>query len=248
MRHEKGFTLVELLVAMAVAGVVMAGIYSAYYSQQKSSITQSQVAAMQQNLRASMHLMEREIRLAGHDPTNDSGAGIVATNANSINFTLDIHDSADNDGDGITDEPDEEGNGDGDVNEANENITYQLLDPDGDGVFDLFRTDAVAGNQLLAENIDAVDFIYFDGRLFDGVDNDGDGTTDEDDEATPVANAADVRAVDITLVARTRRGDRGYTDTEVFSNQLGTVIWGPGGDNNRRRALSTRVTCRNLGL
>jgi len=39
-RSERGFTIAELVVAMALSGVLMAGIYSAYYSQQKSYIAQ----------------------------------------------------------------------------------------------------------------------------------------------------------------------------------------------------------------
>ena len=34
-RNNKGFTLTQTLVAMVMAGIVMAGVYSAYYSQQK---------------------------------------------------------------------------------------------------------------------------------------------------------------------------------------------------------------------
>jgi len=69
LNNKKAFTLIELLLALAISGVVMAGVYSAYYSQQKSYITQEQVAAMQQNLRAAMYIIQREIRMAGCDPT-----------------------------------------------------------------------------------------------------------------------------------------------------------------------------------
>ncbi len=60
-RHEirgvmsnQGFTLLELVVAMALVGIIMAGVYATYFSQQKSYLVQDQVAAMQQNLRAGM--------------------------------------------------------------------------------------------------------------------------------------------------------------------------------------------------
>ena len=50
--NEKGFTLVELLVAMVIAAIVMSAIYSVYASQQRSYMTQEQVAAMHQNVRS----------------------------------------------------------------------------------------------------------------------------------------------------------------------------------------------------
>jgi len=231
MRNEKGFTLVELLVAMTVGGIVMAGISMAYRSQQRSALVQDQVCAMQQNLRASMQLMEREIRMAGYDPAGTAGSGIQTANTNSIRITLDIHDGADNDTDGIVDEFDEAGNGDGDTNDINEDITYLRLDPDGDGVFDLFRRDAaVAGDQPIAENIDAIDFIYLD----------------EDGNVT--ATLTEMRSVQITVVARTDRRVRGYTDTAIYTNQQGATVFGPGGDNFRRKRLTAEVKCRNLGL
>jgi type IV pilus assembly protein PilW len=87
---KEGFTLSELLVAMVISAVVMAAIYSTYYSQQRSYLVQEQVAAMQQNLRAAMFYMEKEIRMAGCDPTRAADAGITTANADSISFTEDI--------------------------------------------------------------------------------------------------------------------------------------------------------------
>ena len=89
MKNQNGFTLTELLVALAISGVVMAGIYSAYYSQQKSYVTQEQVVAMQQNLRAAMYYMEREIRMAGCDPTGSAGANIMIANTAELQFRID---------------------------------------------------------------------------------------------------------------------------------------------------------------
>jgi type IV pilus assembly protein PilW len=231
MRNNKGFTLVELLVSMAVGGIVLAGIAMAYRTQQRSSIAQEQVCAMQQNLRAAMQLMEREIRMAGYDPEGSAGSGIQTANAASIRFTLDIHDGVDNDADGFVDEFDEAGNTDGSSNDINEDITYLRLDPDGDGVFDLFRRDAsVAGDQPIAENIDALDFVYLD------EDGNVTGTLDE------------IRSVQITIVARTDRRDRGFTDSVTYRNQQNVSVFGPAGDNFRRKQLTAEVKCRNLGL
>jgi len=48
-RNESGFTLIELMVAMAISVVVMAAIYQVYQSQQKAYVTQQMVIEMQQN-------------------------------------------------------------------------------------------------------------------------------------------------------------------------------------------------------
>ncbi|MCF8063103.1 MAG: prepilin-type N-terminal cleavage/methylation domain-containing protein, partial [Deltaproteobacteria bacterium] len=68
VRREGGFTLIELLVTVVVSGVVMAGIYTTFVSQQNSYIVQSETAALQQNLRAAMFNLKREIRMAGYNP------------------------------------------------------------------------------------------------------------------------------------------------------------------------------------
>ena len=185
LKNKRGFTLTELAVAIAVAGVVTTGIYSAYYSQQKSYITQEVVAAMHQNLRAGLCSMEREIRMAGYDPTRSANAGIVTATATSISFTTDL-------------------NGDGDTNDSNEDITYSLYDSGGDGDNDLGRKVGAGSNQPLAENIDALNFVYLD----------------EDGNVT--ATLSEIRSVQVTLVAKAGRADPGYTDTDSYTSQQGT--------------------------
>ena len=135
--NTHGFTLIELLVAMVLSVIIMAGIYSTYYSQQKSYLVQEQVSAMQQNLRAAMFYMEREIRQAGCDPTRKAGAGISTANLATISFTEDA---------------------DGDENLTS--ITYSLY-TDGDGIQKLGRNTG-AGTIPVADNIDVIDFVYLD--------------------------------------------------------------------------------------
>ena len=105
MKNRKGFTLIELCVAMAIASFVMAAIYSVYRAQTESHRNQQLVVEMQQNMRAAMYLLEREIRMAGYSaalpradagfvenfvsldaPHNGSGA---ATDAANVAFTVD---------------------------------------------------------------------------------------------------------------------------------------------------------------
>jgi prepilin-type N-terminal cleavage/methylation domain-containing protein len=63
---NQGFTLVELLVAMAIATVVLTAIFFTFKSQQDSYVVQSQVAMTQQNVRGAMQLISRDIQMAGY--------------------------------------------------------------------------------------------------------------------------------------------------------------------------------------
>lgn len=217
IRKENGFTLVELMVAVAIGLIVMAAIYSVYRTQQKSYILQEQVAGMQQNLRAALFYMAREIRMAGCDPTRSAGTGITTATSNSFGFTCDIRgDALGSEFDGAPDDP-------------NENVTYSLYDAQGDGDLDIGRNTG-GGNQALAENIDALDFVYL---ASDGI--------------TTTTTISQIRAVQITIVARTGRGDPGYTNNDgEFRNQQNQVIYTAPNDNFHRRMLSTHVRLRNL--
>ena len=225
LTKKDGFTLSELLVAMVISAVVMAAIYSSYYSQQRSYLVQEQVAAMQQNLRGAMFYMEKEIRMAGCDPTRAANAGITAANANSISFTEDITDGA-------------AGAPDGDSSDANESIVYSLA------TGDLWRNDVNGiGDQRIAPNIDALNFVYLDGASPPNV-------LDDDGSGNVTTSISQIRSVQITIVARTDRDDPQdkYTDTSSYTNQEGTVILAAQNDHFRRRLLTTTIRCRNLGL
>ena len=231
MKHENGFSLIELLMAVAIAGVVVGGVYSVYLTQQKSYLAQQEIVALQQSLRAAMQLMERDIRMAGYTPYEESSAGIQTANTNAIRFTLDIHDGVDNDSDGRTDEFDEIGNGDDDTADIGEDITYFRADPDGDGIFDLFRRDAFLGvDQILAYHVDALDLVYLDKA--------GSVTSD----------LGKIRSVQVTMVARTGRPDRGFRNNTIYINQKGTVILPQQNDSFRRKLLTCEVKGRNLAL
>ena len=64
-RDSKGVTLIELLIAMLISAILIAGIYRTFIHQQKTYATQEQVADMQQNVRVSINRMMREIRMTG---------------------------------------------------------------------------------------------------------------------------------------------------------------------------------------
>lgn len=60
---KRGVTLIELLVALVISTVLVAGIYRTFISTQRSYTVQDQVVQMQQNVRAAINKMMREIRM-----------------------------------------------------------------------------------------------------------------------------------------------------------------------------------------
>ncbi len=235
--NRSGFTLVELLISLTLVSLVMTAVYSTYRSQQKTYIVENQMAGMRQNIRAALYYMERELRMAGCDPTGNAGAGVVIAQANTIQFTMDItggeSDLKDNDSDGTIDEEAEDIYPDGLTTGTDEDITYALNDNNGDGDTDLERTDNGV-TRLIAENIDALDFVYLD--------------KDSAVLAFPIADLSDIRAVQITVVARTGQGDSKYSNSVEYKNKQGTTILTAQNDSFRRFMMTTHIKCRNLGL
>ncbi len=230
---EKGFTIAELVVAMALSGVVMAGVYSAYYSQQKAHVAQQQVVVMQQNLRVALYHLESEVRTAGYDPTGEADAGIHIANVAEMQITKDDNEDGNTNLGG--DDPDEE-------------IRYFLTnDADGDGINDGLAAGAAChlakdtggGAVVAAENIDALRFVYLD--------EDG-NVLDDDGNGNVTMSMDEVNAVQITLVARTKRPDLGFVNNEIYKDQQDNTVMAAPNDGFRRQRVSAEIKCRNLGL
>jgi type IV pilus assembly protein PilW len=202
---NQGFTMIELLVVMVLSLLVLDLIYATVRSQSRSYMVQEEVAVMQQNIRAGMFNMVREIQMAGCNPTTFATAGIIQANATTIRFTEDVT--------GATplSAPD------GDVNDANEDITYTTA-----------SNNLTRNGQIAAENIDALNFVYLD----------ADGNT--------TATLADIRSVEITIVARTENSLRSIPNNNAYVNQQGDQILAATGENVSRKRLTTFVKCRNL--
>ena len=141
--REKGFTLAELLIAMAISGIILGTIAGTFFIQRKSYDIQEQITEMMQTARASIDMMSREIRMAGYNPADASFDGIPY-NANSS--TIDVY--ADNNGSGSIDNP----------SGSYEHITYSY-----DSANKMIRrnTNTGGGNQPFAENIQSISFSYW---------------------------------------------------------------------------------------
>lgn len=64
--NKRGITLIELLVALVISAILVAGVYRTFVSQQRTYTVQDQVVEMQQNVRATLNKMLREIRMVNY--------------------------------------------------------------------------------------------------------------------------------------------------------------------------------------
>ena len=243
---KRGFTLVELMIALFVSGLVMATVVSVYIAQTRSYSEQDDIANIQQGLRGALVLLPMDIRLAGCDPTESNNPGIIAATRTRFQFTRDIG------GDSVN-----ANTGDGDVIDDSENIAFGLAaanatDTNNNGIVDngdldwsstgsLSRLPGVVGlppQQLqpqlidsIADNIEALEFNY----ILD------DGTTSL---APAIPNK--IREVQISLLARATNPATGFVNTSTYTTASG-VVWNPPDDNFRRRMVVTSIQLRNMG-
>ena len=267
--NRKGMTLIELLVALSISGILVAGVYRTFVSQQHTYTVQDQVVDMQQNVRLAINRMTRELRMAGFgkmDATFFGGGGMYGTFNNVVNpggggtsvtvvegyqtlilttlsanattgsnsiFVNDISsfDTAAKkyisingwESQKISTIIGNEIKFPGTEKLVNDHfqgervylvmaITYSIGDFEGKSC--LLRDDHLgAGPQPVAENIENLQFAYFDAN------------------GNPTANPPDIRMIQVNIVARSDRPDP----------ELAKV-----GDGFRRRTLTSNVQLRNL--
>lgn len=69
--NRHGFTLVEILVALVISSLLAAAIYSFFIGQHHAYTVQDQVIEMEQNARAAMDMIRKELRMAGYHAMGD---------------------------------------------------------------------------------------------------------------------------------------------------------------------------------
>jgi type IV pilus assembly protein PilW len=232
-KKTKGMTIVELMIALVMGLVVLSAVLELFIQHNRTNTAQQEVAYAQQNVRAAMELMARDIRGAGYNPADVAGFnGIVAADQNYIRLQSDTN------GDGDTADP-ETGDPDfggaptaPDLTDPQEDITYKLDN------LTLLRGQRIA-NPVTFTEASPGQWTAADVTLIPDVTSfqlgyvlwDGSATTTLDPPGAPLtaAQLEEVRAVILRLSVRTENVD------------------GSTGDY-RTRNLVSRVRIRNMGF
>jgi len=144
--HQRGVTLVELLVTLALSLTTLAAIYSIYLVQVSQQLIHEDQVAMQQNVRAALDMMGRELRMAGYDPGGFYRDGTPSYDVSGIPFdSTALHIQADL-------------NGNGRLTDPNEMIEYSF----DESSRTLRRKVGNGGRQPVSENIESFNVHYLD--------------------------------------------------------------------------------------
>jgi prepilin-type N-terminal cleavage/methylation domain-containing protein len=189
-KNEEGLTLIELMIVLVLSLILMAAAYMSYQIQSTSSQTQSQVSLMQQDLRAAMYNLSKDIRNAGCETKAVISAAevpnLVATSnssgVNRLTLYMDITGTG--------------GNPDGDTNDPGEHVLYRLQGTD------LQRIDFNDNNSTMqiAQNVQAFQLTYYSY-------NSATNTFSVILAAALPGNEANVRLVKISMTTRSSQPD-----------------------------------------
>ena len=197
---EGGFTLVELLIYIAIFGVTLAALCNVFIINTRSYTSQENKMEVAQDVRSAMNMMITEIRMAGCDPHEIGNVGLLDdaddnldTDGNSIHFTMDS-------------------DSDGSITLADEDICYYRDSVDGN----IKRRTGGGGIQPIAENITGLTFEYEFADGDEGIPNDADGDDTNDLD--------DIRKLDITIQGITADPDPITRQQRTFSLYTFVVI------------------------
>lgn len=250
---EEGFTLMEIMVAMAIGLFLSAVMYKTVTSNNKAVALQMRKAEIQQNLRASIFVLETEIKRIGFNPKNLQGVHaprITGADRSVLSFQYDLNENGRSfsvNGTGYTaDVLYSEGNITP-LTDPNEVIRIDLGSVDSDGTASLMRdTTNVDGNSyelVVANNIEALNFVYLD--------NNGEPLK-VDGELVGYPVPADslplIKKIQVTIVVRSSRTRCDYINTHNYSNAQGEEVLSAKNDGYDRLLLTKTIDCRNLGL
>lgn len=250
---QRGFSLVELMVAITVGLILTAAVSALFISNKQTYRTQDDLARLQENARFTLQLLSREIRMAGYKDVDSiqSFTSPVLEGANDTGYnksdTLTVRFF-------------------GEDNTAGTAADGSVVDCQGNAI----RRDTLATDtfSIAVDPSTGEPTLYCNGApLFSGVesfqilygeDTDADGAVNRFQPAG-VVNMDNVKSVLISLVMRTEKQVATQTDTKAYNhfgeayapsnaapaNDAGAVFTPATPDKRIRRIFITTVGLRN---
>ncbi len=202
--RESGFTLIEVLVTIAMMGVFIAAAMTVLLPLSRSYTATDVASSAQQVVRMAVEVMANDIRLAGLDPTRElqgldanglPEAGFQEAGATSIRFTCDRV-------------PDGEEEANGKIDDDNfENVNYYYEAATQSLNLRLYTGAPVQSTQQLVNDVTALRFRYFN------------------EDGLETSDLEEIRSVQISMTVEENAGkeglvERSYT-TRVLCRNMG---------------------------
>jgi prepilin-type N-terminal cleavage/methylation domain-containing protein len=216
LNSENGFTLIELMVALAILGGILTGVVSMFTSTSRYHTGQEMMVEVTQDVRAAKNLMVDELRSAGCNPDTVGRIGFEInlhderfdTDDDSLHFTRDID----------NDDGDEFYEPDGDTLDTNEDISYYRVDAGGNllasnsGALGTLVRNTGGGGQVVVDNVVGLQFRYFD-------------ASDPVQEILPAAMIKEsvlskIRTVEVTITGQVQNPNRVSLAASTWTQQF----------------------------
>jgi type IV pilus assembly protein PilW len=237
-KRQQGFTLVEIMVAIALSLLLIAGVIQIYISSKESYRVQSELARLQENQRIAMEFLQNNIQQAGFKPYG----------APPINNRIEVTDSDNGINDSIvvrfTSATDCRGQATPDGIAVNTFFIQQ--NADGFGQL-MCRGNGNALAQPIADGIESMQILLGDNSNFAN-DTPAAQTPDRYVNASTLDNTLNVVSVRIALLTRTEDPIKQQPVTETFTI-LDTIFSTAGNPDQfrrvKRQVVTTTVPLRN---
>jgi type IV pilus assembly protein PilW len=196
--NDNGFTLMELVVALGIGMAILGAVAGTFMTQTKFYNAQEQVNEMQQNARAAMDLITREVKLAGFKPRGTESFSGVTYSTTELRVRANLNGAlADASGGNATID-----------DTTDEHVVYTFDSANRQ----IKRSYGAVGStpDVIANNIESFTFDYLDST------------------GTATSTQANIRQVSLSITARTSKPDPNLSTNNGYRTYtLSTVITPP---------------------
>lgn len=248
---QRGVTLIELMISMAIGLVVLWGVVEVFASNKETYKVQDSLGELQENGQYALNFISQQIRQTGYYPNPYGGLTGTSATAEAVAFGA-VLPVTGNNGTGTNNDDitvsyyttttDCIGDNPPVVNTAKQKQTATgLATTIATNILDIQagssgRPSLFCNGIEVADGIEAMQILY-------GEDTDADGLVDTYSPVSAVADLREVMVVKVSILVATSKEINRESDTKSYT-LLDTTI-GPVGDRRLRRVYSATIRLRN---